>query len=59
MYMTRFIYRPSNYVLMSFIQKEKRVTGEQHQWDLGAVPVWARGITGKGIGVTVVDDGKL
>lgn len=48
----------SNYRCVIFIfQQDTRTSSSLPKLDLHVIPVWQKGITGKGVVITVLDDG--
>ena len=43
---------------MFFFQKDTRPSDNLPKLDLHVIPVWDKNITGRGVVVTVLDDGK-
>lgn len=45
------------FVIHSVPQQDTRITPSLPKLDLHVIPVWQKGITGKGVVITVLDDG--
>lgn len=51
-----------NFILVSYVCQQKntgQVGMEYHHRDLNVEPAWLQGLTGRGVVVAIVDDGRL
>ena len=45
--------------LINLLQQDTRTTTDVPKLDLNVIPVWNKNITGRGVKVTVLDDGNI